>query len=144
LPEIMAHRRRCFEGGESVRVPVKANAVAGRVASNIRQTGMSAIDDVRVDGMSMAILKDKETSTDVDYFFVADAWCADPRYKSRHMLVGQRRGLLRFDKETLEAMLLYPMAGDAKDKRFTKAVGKVLSERQASGAWPEKTQYVAG
>jgi hypothetical protein len=108
------------------------------------QTDMSAVEDVRVDGMSMAILKDKETSTEVDYFFIADAWCADPRYKSRHMLVGQRRGLLRFNKETLEATLLYPMAGDTGDNRFMTVAGKVLKERQASGAWPEKTQYAAG
>ena len=41
------------------------------------QTTMSAAEDVLVDDMSMAILKDKETSTEVDYFFVADAWCSD-------------------------------------------------------------------
>lgn len=108
------------------------------------QTEIGATEDVRVDSMSMAILKDKETSTEIDYFFVADAWCADPRYKSRHMLVGERRGLLRFNKETLEATLLYPMAGDTQGNRFINVVGKILKERQARGAWPEKTQYAAG
>ena len=108
------------------------------------QTDMTAPEDVRVDGMSLAILRDKETSTEVDYFFVADVWCPDPRYKSRYMLVGQRRGLLRFNKQTLEATLLHPMDGDTGDKRFTKVAGKVLKERQASGVWPEKAQYAAG
>jgi hypothetical protein len=108
------------------------------------QTDMSGAEDTFVGGMSMAILKDKETSAEVDYFFVADAWCADPRHKSRHMLVGQRRGLLRFNKETLEATMLYAMDGDTEGKRYIKAVGKVLSKLQASGAWPEKAQYAAG
>lgn len=94
--------------------------------------------------MSLAILRDKETPEEVDYFFVADAWCADPRYRSRRMCVGQRRGLLRFNKESLEATLLYPMAGDAGDKRIFKVAGKVLKERQATGAWPSKAQYAAG
>lgn len=105
---------------------------------------MTTGEGARIDGMSLLILKDKETSVDIDYVFVADVWCQDPRYKSRQMLAGQSRGLLRFDKKTLDAELLLPMAGDASGKNFNKAASKILKEFRATAQWPEKTQYAAG
>jgi hypothetical protein len=105
---------------------------------------MTTGEGARIDGMCLLILKDKETSADVDYVFVAEVWCKDPRYKSRQMLAGQSRGLLRVDKKTLGAELLLPMAGDASGKNFNKAASKILKDFQASGQWPEKTQYAAG
>ncbi len=57
-------------------------------------------DGSRVDAMSIAILKDKEKDEYVDYVFVADVWGKDPRFKERHMIIGQNRGLFRIDKKT--------------------------------------------
>jgi hypothetical protein len=105
---------------------------------------MTRAEGARIDGMCMFILKDKETSADIDYVFVADVWCKDPRYKSRQMLAGQSRGLLRFNKKTLEAELLLSMPGDLSDKSFSKAASKILKEFQTTGQWPERTQYAAG
>lgn len=105
---------------------------------------MKVAGDMRVDGQSIGIFKDKETSGFIDYFFVADLWCKDPRYENRHMLAGECRGLLRFDKEALSVELLFPMAGDESGSRFSKAASKVLEELRSSGQWPERTQYASG
>ncbi|MET3117773.1 hypothetical protein AAKU64_001993 [Undibacterium sp. GrIS 1.8] len=105
---------------------------------------MKLAGDMRVDGQSIGILKDKETSGCIDYFFVADLWCKDPRYESRHMFARECRGLFRFDKGTLDVELLFPMAGDESGSRFNKAASKVLKEFRSNGQWPERTQYALG
>jgi hypothetical protein len=40
---------------------------------------------MRVDGQSIAIVKDKETPICMEYFFETDLWCEDPRFQSRPM-----------------------------------------------------------
>ncbi len=105
---------------------------------------MKLAEDMRVDGQSIGILKDKETSSYVDYFFVAALWCQDPRFETRHMLAGECRGLFRFDKETLSVELFFPMAGDESESRFKNSASKVLKEFRLNGQWPEKTQYASG
>jgi hypothetical protein len=105
---------------------------------------MKLDEDMRVDGQSIGILKDKETSTCIDYFFVADLRCKDPRFQSRYMIIGECRGLFRFDKETLSAELLFPMAGDDAGSRFSKAASKVLKEFRSTGSWPDRTQFASG
>ena len=101
-------------------------------------------EGMRVDGQSIGILKDKETSTCIDYFFVADLWCKDPRFQSRYMIIGECRGLFRFDKGTLSAEVLFPMAGDDAGSRFSKASSKVLKEFRSTGFWPDRTQFALG
>lgn len=100
--------------------------------------------DMRVDGQSIGIVKDKETSTCIDYFFEADVWCKDPRFQSRYIKIGECRGLFRLDKETLRAELLFPMAGDDAGSRFGKASSKVLKEFRSTGSWPDRTQFASG
>lgn len=105
---------------------------------------MKLAEDIRVDAQSIGIFKDKETEQFVDYFFVADLWCKDPRYESRYMLAGECRGLFRVNKSTLGAELLFPMAGDDSGNRFEKAAWKVLKEFHANGEWPKGTQFASG
>lgn len=105
---------------------------------------MKLTEDMRLDAQSIGILKDRETGTIVDYFFIAILWCRDPRYESRHMRAGECRGLFRFDKITLDAELLLAMPGDDSGHRFEKAAWKVLKEYRVSGEWPSGTQYASG
>jgi len=105
---------------------------------------MKLDEGMRVDGQSIGIVKDNETPTCTDYFFDADLWCADPRFQSRFMKVGECRGLFRFNKETLSAELLFPMAGDDAGSRFSKASAKVLKEFHSTGSWPDRTQFASG
>lgn len=105
---------------------------------------MKIAEDMRVDAQSIGILMDKDRNQFVDYFFVANLTCKDPRYESRYMLVGECRGLFRIDKTTLEVELLYPMAGDDSGNRFKKAAWKVLKEFRSTGDWPKGIQYASG
>lgn len=105
---------------------------------------MKLNQEMRVDSQSIGIFRDRETSACVDYFFVADLWCKDPRYASRYMKAGECRGLLRFDKETLAAELLFPMTGDEAGSRFNKAVAKILEHVRTDGCWPDRTQFASG
>ncbi len=98
----------------------------------------------RVDGMSIAILMDIETEEYVDFVFLADVWAMDPRYRSRWMVIGQHRGLLRVAKVLMDVSLLRAMSGDNNDARFRKAAGKVLSEWRRLGTPPKATQYASG
>jgi hypothetical protein len=105
---------------------------------------MKLDEDMRVDGQSIGIAKDKETSTCIDYFFDADLWCKDPRFQNRSMKIGKCRGLFRLNKETLSAELLFPMVGDDAGSRFGKAASRVLKEFRSSGSWPDRTQFASG
>lgn len=105
---------------------------------------MNLTDDMRVDAQSIGMLKDRETDRFVDYFFIANLWCKDPRYESRHMQAGECRGLFRFDKATLGVELLFPMPGDDSGRRFEKAAWKVLKEYRENGEWPKGTQFASG
>lgn len=99
---------------------------------------------MRVDGQSIGIVKDKEISTCIGYFFEADLWGKYLRFQSRPMKIGEYRRLLRLDKETLGAKLLYPMAGDDAGSRFDKAISKVLKEFRSTGFLPDRTQFASG
>lgn len=101
-------------------------------------------DGGRLDGMSIGILRDADAVAHVDYFYIADLWSPDPRFKSRQMIVGQSRGLFRVDKQSLNVELLYAATGDHSGQCFNKAASKVLREFRAVGIWLEKTQYAAG
>ncbi|MGJ7498313.1 hypothetical protein ACSFA8_25060 [Variovorax sp. RT4R15] len=99
---------------------------------------------LRLDAMSLGILREKETAEFVDYVFIADVWGEDPRGKGRLMLTGQQRGLFRVDKASSRATLLRPMVGDEGGRRFEKAAHKVTSERLRTGSFPEASQYASG
>ncbi len=101
-------------------------------------------DGERMDGMSIGILRDADAVAHVDYFYFADLWAPDPRFKSRQMVVGQCRGLFRVDKQTLNVELLYAASGDHSGQCFNKAASKVLREFRVASVWPERTQYAAG
>lgn len=105
---------------------------------------MKLDDNMRVDGQSIRIIKDKDTVTFVDYFFEADFWCKNPRFQSRSMKTGECRGLFRVDRETLGAELLLPMVGDDAGSRFDKAASKVLKKFHITGSWPDRTQFASG
>ena len=105
---------------------------------------MKLSEQMRLDGQSIDIVKDKETPACVDYFFEADVWCDDPRAQGRGMKIGTCRGLFRVDKETLHAALLLSMGGDDAGSRFGKAASKVLKAFHSSGSWPDRTQFAAG
>ena len=105
---------------------------------------MTLDKDMRVDGQSIGIVKDKETATYVDYFFEADLWYKDPRIQGRFMKIGECRGLFRFAKETLGAELLFSMVGDDAGSRFGKAASKVLKEFRSTGSWPDHVQFASG
>jgi hypothetical protein len=105
---------------------------------------MKLEESMRVDGQSIGIVRDKQTSAYVDYFFEADLWYTDPRFQSRFMKIGICRGLFRFDKETLSAELLFPMVGDEAGRRFNNAASKVLKEFRSTRAWPEITAFASG
>ena len=107
-------------------------------------SGPDSGDAVRLDAMSLGILREKETGEYVDYVFVADVWGDDPRSKGRLMLTGQQRGLFRIDKASSRATLLRPMVGDEGGKRFQRAASKVTSERLRTGSFPESSQYASG
>lgn len=99
---------------------------------------------MRLDGQCIGIIKDKETENYVDYFFVTDLICKDPRFVNRNMIAGECRGLFRIDKKTLDAELIFSMVGDAAEKVFHKAAFKVLKEFRLNGNWPNNTQFVSG
>lgn len=105
---------------------------------------MKLDENMRVDGQSIGIVKDKETASFVDYFFEADLWCKDPRFESRFMKIGECRGLFRFDTDTLGAELLFPMVGDDAGSRFGKAASKVLKGFRSTGLWPDRAQFASG
>lgn len=105
---------------------------------------MKLDEHMRVDGQTIGMIKDKETSAWIDYFFAADVWCKDPRFQSRFMKIGECRGLFRIDKVTLGAELLFPMAGDEAGSRFDKAALKVLEAFGATGSWPDRIQFASG
>ena len=105
---------------------------------------MKLTESMHVDDQSIGVLKDKETPHCIDYFFIANLWCRDPRYVRRNMLAGECRGLLRFDKQTLQVELLFPMFGDDNRRRFNAAASRVLKEFRSNGYWPEETQHASG
>ena len=105
---------------------------------------MKLDDNMRVDGQSIRIIKDKDAVTFVDYFFEADFWCTAPRFQSRSMKTGESRGLFCVDRETLGAEPLLPMVGDDAGSRFDKAASKVLKKFHITGSWPDRTQFASG
>ncbi len=96
-----------------------------------------------VDGMSILIEKDAETSEHADYFFTADVWDKDPRFKSRSMIVGQSKGLFRIRKKDGEIELLAPMPEDTGSRRFHRAANTVRKAWE-SGELPERTSFQCG
>ncbi len=99
---------------------------------------------IRVDGMSLAILKDRELEESVDYVVVAHLYAPDPRFQSRHMLVGESHGLFRINKATLEHEVLFAIERDPDNKCVFKALHKVKKQFQSDGTWPTATQWAAG
>jgi hypothetical protein len=102
------------------------------------------LEGPRLDGMSIYVERDSETAEHVDYFFVCDVRDRDPRYKSRWMVVGQRRGLFRIRKANNVAELLAPMEFDQAGKCFLRASSKVLAVLGEVGEFPAKTQVAIG
>jgi hypothetical protein len=93
--------------------------------------------------MCLLIEKGKEMQAFADYFFIATVWDKDPRFRSRSMIVGETRGLLRLDKQTGAMELLYPMPEDKDERRFRSACA-VLRRHWQDGELPEKTMFACG
>lgn len=96
-----------------------------------------------VDWQCIGILLDKDKSEYADYFFEADVWDKDPRFKSRSMKVGLNRGLMRLHKDSGEIDLLQPMPEDNDNRRFRSAAMKLKKHWQA-GEIPKATQLACG
>lgn len=93
--------------------------------------------------MSILILKSAETSESVDYTFQSDVYDRDPRFRSRMMIVGQSKGVLRILKSTGEIVLLEAMDLDTENKCFSRAARKVR-QHWAASELPERTQWASG
>ena len=98
----------------------------------------------RLDGMSILMLKDQESPEHVDYFFMTDVREPDPRFKSRSMCTGQRRGLFRIHKQDERTDLIFPMDMDVDGRCFQRAAGKVIRSFREQGAFPDKEQFACG
>jgi hypothetical protein len=96
-----------------------------------------------VDWMCIGIEKIAETDADAQYAFVSDVYEPDPRFRSRMMIVGQNRGVLRVAKATGDVTLLEAMPEDDGDKRFTRAATKIRKHWEAR-EYPEKTMFACG
>ena len=78
--------------------------------------------------MSIGIEKIAETDADAQYAFVSDVYEPDPRFRSRMMIVGQNRGVLRVAKATGDVLQvsaeLSRMAGAMREavNRFVETV----------------------
>ena len=96
-----------------------------------------------LDWMCIGILLDKDKSEYSDYFFEADVWDKDPRFKSRSMRVGTNRGLMRLHKDSGEIELLQAMPEDHDKKRFKSAATKLKTHWEA-GEIPKATQFACG
>jgi hypothetical protein len=102
------------------------------------------MNQARLDGMSILMLKDKESSEYADYFFMTDVYEPDPRFKSRFMCTGQRRGLFRVHKQEERVELIFPMDMDTNERCFQRAAGKVIQVSRQQGVYPDKEQFVCG
>jgi hypothetical protein len=96
-----------------------------------------------LDWMCIGILLDNDKSEYADYFFEADVWDKDPRFKSRSMRVGTNRGLMRLHKDSGEIELLQAMPEDHDEKRFRSAAAK-LKKHWEAGEIPKATQFACG
>jgi len=96
-----------------------------------------------VDWMCIGIEKIAETEGDAQYAFVSDVFEPDPGLRSRMMVVGQNRGVLRVAKATGDVTLVQPMPEDDGDQRFTRAAAKIRKHWEA-GELPEKTMFACG
>jgi hypothetical protein len=96
-----------------------------------------------IDWQSIGILLDNDKSAYADYFFEADVWDKDPRYKARSMRVGTNRGLMRLHKDSGVIELLQPMPEDDDEKRFRSASSK-LAKHWKAGEIPKATQFACG
>ena len=119
-------------------VPCKENRKQpSRTPTPDRQPGRS------VDWMCIGITLDSKTKTHADYAFESMAWDKDPRFRSRSMIVGTTRGLMRLDRETGDITLLSPMPEDQGDTRFQRAA-RVVRRHWEAGELPEATQFACG
>jgi hypothetical protein len=107
-------------------------------------TSHSESPNLLLDGMSIFVQKDKETEQIADYFFTCDVYTKDPRFKSRKMCVGQRRGLFRVHKLSLSTELLFAMELDSHEKCFQRATGKILQLYTAEKSFPATAQFTSG
>lgn len=102
------------------------------------------VDTVRrLDSQCVTLIRDSDKPDTVDYFFESDVWDKDPRFRSRWMIVGVNRGLLRLSKKTGEIELLQPMSEDVENKRFHRASRRITQHWQV-GETPERTQFACG
>lgn len=93
--------------------------------------------------MCIGIEKIAETDDAAQYAFISDVWEPDPRFRSRTMVVGQNRGVLRVAKATGEVTLIEPMPEDDGEKRFTRAAAKIRKHWEA-GEFPDRTMFACG
>ena len=96
-----------------------------------------------VDWMCIGIEKIAETDEDALYAFVSDVYEPDPRYRSRSMVVGQNRGVLRVMKATGEVSLVEAMPEDDDGKRFQSAAARIRKHWKA-GEYPVRTMFACG
>ncbi len=97
----------------------------------------------RLDLQCIGIVRDAENPDFEDYFFEADVWDKDPRFRSRWMVVGVNRGLMRLHKNSGSVELLQPMPEDDGDQRFGRASSRIMKHWEL-GEVPEKTMFASG
>jgi len=103
------------------------------------------MNDIHFDGQNITIVKDDEDTDSVDYFFKTTLFALDPRSaKGRNISVGERYGLVRIRKKSMDADLLFPIPEDPENKCFHAAVYKIKKEYSKNQKWPDKAQYAAG
>ncbi len=96
-----------------------------------------------VDWMCIAIQKIAETDEDAQYAFVSDVYAPDPKCRSRFMVVGQNRGVLRVSKTTGAVSLVEAMPEDDDAKRFQSAAARIRKHWKA-GEYPDRTMFACG
>jgi len=93
--------------------------------------------------MCIGIEKIAETDADAEYAFLSDVYEPDPRFRSRMIVVGQNRGVLRVIKATGEVTLVEAMPEDEGEKRFARAAAKIRKHWEAR-EFPDKTTFACG
>jgi hypothetical protein len=93
--------------------------------------------------MCIGIEKIAETDEGAQYEFVSDVYEPDPKYRSRFMIVGQNRGVLRVSKTTGEVSLVEAMPEDDNGKRFQSAAARIRKHWRV-GEYPDRTMFACG
>ena len=96
-----------------------------------------------MDRQCIGILLATEKDSHADYFFEANVWDKDPRFRSRSMIVGINRGLMRLHKRAGDIELIQAMPEDTDNRRFQRAASR-LRQHWENNELPRATQFACG